>query len=146
MAKRKTYRELSELCSFLDRFEYLKLRGSVGKETFGSFRYLNQAFYQSLEWRSFRNSIIIRDNGCDLGVPGREIKGRLIIHHINPITDDEIYHASDSLMDPDNVICVSFVTHNAIHYGDTGLLYPDPIERRPYDTCPWKGGSACPRI
>ena len=138
--KRLTYRELSTIDSFDDRFDYLRLTGLVGVETFGSARYLNQGFYTSNEWKSIRNHVILRDEGCDLGVPGRLIHGRIIVHHLNPITELELVHGEDSLLDPDNLICVSFITHQAIHYGDKSLLYPDPVERHPNDTCPWKGG------
>lgn len=136
----KTYGQLIQLPSFEERFEYLKLRGGVGVDTFGSSRYLNQAFYTSREWKLLRNDVILRDEGCDLGVPGRLIHGRIIIHHINPITEDDLIHSDYSCLDPNNLICTSFITHNAIHYGDSSLLFPDPIERRPNDTCPWKGG------
>ena len=135
-----SYRTLLQIPSFEERFEYLKLRGNVGAETFGSSRYLNQEFYTSHEWKSIRDRIIVRDEGCDLGVPGRLIRGRIIIHHLNPVSELELVHGDDSLLDPDNLICTSFVTHQAIHYGDRSLLYPDPVERTPNDTCPWKGG------
>lgn len=138
--RKRTYRVLSTLDSFDDRFEYLRLSGAVGAETFGSARYLNQGFYTSSEWKSVRDRVILRDEGCDLGVPGRLIRGRIIIHHLNPITELELIHGDDSLLDLDNLVCTSFVTHQAIHYGDKSLLFPDPIERHPNDTCPWKGG------
>lgn len=140
MNRIRTYSDLLQLETFEERFEYLKLNGRVGAETFGSARYMNQAFYSSPEWKSLRHDIIIRDEGCDLGIPGRVIRGRILIHHLNPITDYEIEHHSGSLLDMENLICTSFVTHQAIHYGDAGLLFPDPIERSPNDTCPWKGG------
>lgn len=140
MQRVRRYSELASLPSFEDRFEYLKLRGIVGDETFGSARYANQMFYASQEWKQIRNDIIVRDEGCDLGVPGRLIRGRIIIHHINPITEDDLEHGDSYLLDPENLICTSFVTHQAIHYGDASLLFPDPIERYPNDTCPWKGG------
>lgn len=136
---RKTYSELSELPTFHDRFEYLKLDGVVGEETFGRSRFLNQALYTSKAWRDFRDRIIIRDCGCDLGVPGYDISKYAIIHHINPLTKWEIENVADSLMDPENVITVSRRTHNAIHYGDDLMLRSDfNVERRPGDTCPWK--------
>ena len=138
--KRLTYRMLSTFDSFEDRFEYLRLSGIVGAETFGSARYLNQGFYTSNEWKSIRNDVILRDDGCDLGVPGRLIRGRIIVHHLNPVSELEIVHGDESLLDLDNLVCTSFITHQAIHYGDKSLLFPDPIERRPNDTCPWKGG------
>ena len=140
MTMRIRYSELVEIPSFEDRFEYLNLVGRVGFETFGSSRYVNQEFYRSREWKNFRDQIILRDEGCDLAVPGRLIQGRIILHHLNPITEDEIVHGADSLLDPENVVCTCFVTHNAIHYGDRNLLYPDPVDRYPNDTCPWKGG------
>ena len=136
----RTYRGLLQFDSFEERFEYLKLLGSVGAETFGSSRYMNQDFYRSREWKSFRDGIILRDEGCDLGVPGRLIRGRIIVHHLDPITEDDLVHGADLLLDPDNAVCTSFVTHQAIHYGDASLLFPDPVERYPNDTCPWKGG------
>ena len=134
------YSELIEIPSFEDRFEYARLIGRVGAETFGSARYTNQMFYRSNEWKRFRDAVIIRDEGCDLGIPGRLIHGRIIVHHLNPITEEDLYHGSPSLLDMENAICVSFITHQAIHYGDKDLLYQDPVERYPNDTCPWKGG------
>lgn len=136
----RRYSEMLEIPSFEDRFEYLKLVGSVGAATFGSARYMNQEFYRSREWKRFRDEIILRDEGCDLAVPGRLVRGRLLVHHLNPITEDELVHGATSLLDPENAVCVSFITHQAIHYGDKDLLYPDPVERHPNDTCPWKGG------
>ena len=136
----RRYSEMLEIPSFEERFEYLKLLGSVGAATFGSARYMNQEFYRSREWKRFRDEIILRDEGCDLAVPGRLVRGRLLVHHLNPITEDELVHGSMSLLDPENAVCVSFITHQAIHYGDKSLLYPDPVERHPNDTCPWKGG------
>ena len=135
----RSYKELSRLKTFKEKYEYLRLRGSVGKETFGFDRYLNQALYSSDEWRRFRQKVIIRDNGCDLGEPGHEIRGdRIIIHHINPITLEDIKERSSALFDMNNVICVTHNTHQAIHYGDESLLPQDPLERKPGDTCPWK--------
>lgn len=135
----KTYSELITLPTFEERYRYLKLSGEVGKETFGFDRWLNQVFYNSKEWRAFRRDIIVRDMGCDLGIEGREIGGRIFIHHIEPIKLDDILHRRiEVLMNPDNVICVSFETHNAIHYGDESLLILLPIERTPNDTCPWR--------
>ena len=116
MMKMKTYKELMRLSTFEERFEYLKLAGRVGIETFGYDRYLNQMFYGSDEWRSLRDEIIVRDNGCDLSVDGYTIHGKIYIHHMNPITKDDILQHSDSLVNPDYLICVSFATHNAIHY------------------------------
>lgn len=135
----KTYSELITLPTFLDRFEYLKLNGKVGKDTFGYGRYLNQVFYKSQEWKKIRNQIILRDNGCDLGIDDRIITGRILIHHINPLTQYDIEHMTSYLLNPEYLICVSFETHNAIHYGDSGLLIPDQItERTANDTCPWR--------
>lgn len=134
----KTYSELIRLPTFEDRFEYLKLKGSVGKDTFGHDRYLNQVFYSSTEWRRLRDEIIIRDNGCDLGVEGREIGGKVYIHHLNPLGVNDILTHSEYLMNPEYLICTSFETHNAIHYGDINLLPRDPIERKRNDTCPWR--------
>lgn len=134
----KTYSELILLPTFEERFEYLKLNGAVGKDTFGYDRYLNQAFYTSYEWKKIRDQIIIRDNGCDLGIPGREIGRRIYIHHINPLRKDDIVSHSEYLRNPEFLICTSFETHNAIHYGDINLLPRDPVERKPNDTCPWR--------
>lgn len=138
MTNIKTYSELILLPTFEERFEYLKLDGFVGQETFGFDRYLNQIFYRSPEWKRLRNEIVIRDNACDLGVEDREIFGRIFIHHMNPITKDDILSRSDILLDPEYLICVSKLTHDAIHYGDKDLLIMDPVVRRPNDTCPWK--------
>lgn len=137
----RTYSHLLSLPTFEERFEYLKLGGTVGSDTFGSYRYLNQGFYHSSEWRSIRNSIILRDNGCDLGCEDRPIQGKVIIHHINPIEEFDLVHMDEAVLDPENLICVSMLTHNAIHYGDIDLLPQNPIERTPGDTCPWKGGT-----
>jgi hypothetical protein len=126
------------LKTFEERYRYLRIHGEVGAETFGCDRYLNQVFYSSPEWKRFRRAIIIRDMGCDLGIEDREINGLIIIHHINPITIEDILQRRECLMDPENVICVSFNTHQAIHYGDENLLIQGPIERTMNDTCPWK--------
>ncbi len=134
----KTYLEMMELPKFIDRYRYLKLNGKVGDETFGYDRYLNQALYQSPEWRKFRRDIIIRDNGLDLACDGYEIMGKILIHHINPITLRDIERRDSKIFDVNNVISVSMNTHNAIHYGDESLLYGDLITRTPNDTCPWK--------
>lgn len=139
--KKKTYSELITLHTFEERYRYLKLEGNVGTDTFGFDRYLNQQFYKSQEWRNIRSLIIVRDNGCDLGIPGREIHGPIYIHHMNPISPDSIKQSSDDLLNPDNLICVSLETHNAIHYGDDSILRRNSIiERTPNDTCPWKIG------
>ena len=134
----KTYSELITIPTFEERFEYLKLDGQVGVETFGFNRYLNQAFYKSDEWLSIRDYIITRDNGCDLGMEGYEIYGRILIHHINPITKDDIIQRSRILLDPENLITTVKRTHDAIHYGDSNLLMKAPIERKKNDTCPWR--------
>lgn len=133
----KTYSELRKLGTFEDRFDYLRLRGNVGASTFGYDRYLNQAMYRSGEWRRIRDQIIVRDEGCDLGI-GDPIVEKIIIHHINPITIEDIENASDSVFDPENLICTAPRTHLAIHYGDESLLPKAPIVRRPGDTIPWR--------
>lgn len=135
-----SYSELITLPTFEERFRYLKLGGAIGKETFGFDRYLNQAFYSTLEWKNFRRDMIVRDLGCDLGIPDREIGGIIILHHINPISMADIRQRNiEVLLNPENVICVSHNTHNAIHYGDESLLTPSTlVERRPNDTCPWR--------
>lgn len=134
----KTYHTLSRLNTFEERFEYLKLSGGVGKETFGFDRYLNQTFYRSIDWKRVRDYVIIRDNGCDLGIQGREIRNRVLIHHMNPINADDIVQATKFLLDPNYLITTTHDTHNAVHYGDIGLLLIKPIERTANDTCPWK--------
>lgn len=134
---RKSYYEVSRLHTFQERYQYLRLRGVVGKETFGFDRYLNQAFYTSSIWKSVRDKVIIRDEGCDLGIEGYPIFGKVIIHHLNPITSDELEHDDRSLLDLDNLICTSPNTHNAIHFGDERLLPSLPKERRPGDTLLW---------
>ena len=134
----RAYSELIKLKTFKDRFEYLKLDGIVGEETFGFDRYMNQIFYKSREWTSVRRAVIIRDNGCDLGVEGYEIHGKILIHHMNPINLSDIVHKTDELLNPDYLITTVLSTHNAIHYGDASLLPALPIERRANDTCPWK--------
>lgn len=134
----RTYSELITIPTFLARYEYLKLDGQVGRETFGFDRYLNQQFYHSDEWRSIRDFIITRDLGCDLGLEGYEIHGRIYIHHMNPITVKDIKDYTDYLIDPEYMICTTHNTHNAIHYGDSSLLIAEPVERTPFDTCPWR--------
>ena len=134
----KSYSELISLQTFNERYRYLKLRGIIGENTFGCDRYLNQIFYRSPEWKTFRRKIIIRDNGNDLGIDGRPIGGKIIIHHINPITKQDILDRAESLMDPENVICVSHNTHEAIHYGDERLLQEDYVPRFKNDTAPWR--------
>lgn len=134
----KTYSELILLPTFKERFDYLKLDGVVGRETFGFDRYANQALYKSPEWRKTRRDIILRDKGCDLAIPDRVIFGKILIHHINPISIDDILNRDPKVFDPENLICVQFETHNAIHYGDEGLLFLGLQERKPNDTCPWR--------
>lgn len=134
----KRYSELSLLPTFEERFEYLKISGVVGTETFGFDRVFNQRFYKSREWMTVRNHVIARDLGCDLGIEGREIYGRILIHHMNPISLKDISEATEYLLNPEFLICVSHDTHNAIHYGDIGLVRKDLVERKPNDTCPWK--------
>ena len=134
----KTYSELITIPTFEERYEYLRLDGVVGEATFGYDRYLNQILYTSKEWRKFRDDIIIRDNGCDLACPGFEIPVRAIVHHINPITVEDVVNRHPKVFDPENVITVSHNTHEAIHYGDETLLIIAPNERTPNDTCPWK--------
>ena len=134
----KTYSELITLPTFEERFEYLRLNGVVGEETFGFDRYLNQMFYKTKEWRAVRRQVILRDHGCDLGVEGFEIQGNIYVHHINPITKDDILQRSEFLLDPEYLISTSYNTHQAITYSDKSLLILPPIERQPYDTCPWK--------
>lgn len=134
----RTYSELIKFHTYEDRFRYLKLDGAVGKETFGFDRYLNQVFYRSQKWKKVRDLVIIRDNGCDLGIEGYEIYGRIIIHHMNPITITDIERESDFLLNPEFLISTVHKTHNAIHYGDESLLTTAPVERTKYDTCPWK--------
>lgn len=134
----KSYRNLILLPTFKERFEYLKLAGTVGESTFGFDRYLNQRFYQSREWRQFRSKVIARDEANDMGIKDYPISGTVIIHHINPLSVKDFEEQSDLLFDMNNVICVSHNTHEAIHYGDESLLPKDPIERKPNDTIPWK--------
>ena len=136
--KIKTYSELILLPTFEERFEYLRLDGRVGEDTFGFDRYLNQLFYRSYEWRKIRDYVIVRDNACDLGVEGYDIYGKVLIHHMNPITAKDIERKTDLLLDPEYLICVAHNTHNAIHYGDENLIIKTPIVRTKNDTCPWK--------
>ena len=134
----RTYTELIQLPTFEERFRYLQLNGVVGGETFGFDRYLNQVFYRSKRWKEIRDQIIIRDNGCDLGIEDRMIYGRIIIHHMNPLTFTDIEDESAYLLNPEYLICVTHNTHNAIHYGDENLLVKVPVERTKNDTCPWR--------
>lgn len=135
----RSYKELSELKTFEERFEYLRLNGQVGKDTFGFDRIFNQRFYRSREWRSCRDFVILRDNGCDLGIEGHEIHGQnVIIHHMNPFTLDDLEKHADILLNPEYLITTIHNTHNAIHYGDEHQLIKAPIERSCNDTCPWR--------
>lgn len=138
MMNRRSYRELLQLSTFEDRYNYLRLNGQVGIDTFGFDRWLNQRLYKSIEWKQLRNKIIVRDEGCDLAINGIPCFGRAIIHHMNPITEEELMHGDDSVFDPDNLVLCSLQTHNAIHYGTSDSLRQDYAERRPNDTCPWK--------
>lgn len=135
----RTYSELSKLKTFKERYEYLKLSSVVGEDTFGYDRYLNQQFYKSIAWKRVRDLVIIRDNGCDLGIDDRYINSRIYIHHMNPITKSDIINLTEYLLNPEYLICVSKNTHDAIHYGSEELLYTNHmVERRPNDTCPWR--------
>ena len=135
----RTYTELSKLKTFEERFEYLRLDGQVGKETFGFDRIFNQKFYKSDEWRAIRDQVILRDNGCDLGDPDYEIRfQRILIHHMNPISLEDLERRSEILMNPEYLITTTHNTHQAIHYGDEDLLIKLPRERNKNDTCPWK--------
>lgn len=134
----RCYSELSSLKTFQERYNYLKLSGTVGEGTFGPDRWINQDFYRSKEWKKVRNQIILRDLGCDLGMDGYEIYGKIIIHHMNPISVSDILSQTPFLINPEYLICTSVMTHNAIHYGDESLLAGTMKERTKYDTCPWK--------
>ena len=137
--KIKSYSEMCSFSTFIERFNYLKLNGKVGIETFGFDRYLNQVLYCSHEWKRFRRQVIIRDNGCIFGLDGYNINGRLIVHHINPITLEQIEQRDPMIFSMENVVCVTHNVHEAIHYGDESIIPTDPIVRKPNDTCPWKG-------
>ena len=134
----RTYSELILLPTFEERFKYLQLNGRIGDDTFGFDRYINQNFYKSADWKRIRDQIIIRDNGCDLALEGYEIYGRILIHHMNPITVKDVELSTEYLMNPEYLICVTHNTHNAIHYGDEKLLMKGPVVRTKNDTCPWK--------
>lgn len=134
----KRYSELILLPTFEERYKYLQLNGIIGDETFGFDRYINQMFYRSQEWTQVRDYVIVRDNGCDLGIEGHEIRGKILIHHMNPIGIKDIQQVNKFLLDPEYLITTMLSTHNAIHYGDESLLVTDPIERSKNDTCPWK--------
>lgn len=134
----RNYSELSSLLSFEERYRYLKLSGKVGVDTFGFDRYLNQTLYQTPMWKQARRQVIFRDNACDLGVSDRPIGGSVIIHHMNPISMEDIISGDEKIFDPEFLICVSLTTHNAIHFGDEKLLPKEPEARLPGDTCPWR--------
>lgn len=135
----RTYSELIELPTFEERFQYLKLDQRIGEDTFGFDRYLNQRFYRSEEWRQVRNEVIVRDNGCDLAIPDREIFGRIIVHHMNPISLDDIDGNEKYILDPEYLITTVKTTHDAIHFGDESILISsEPIVRTQNDTCPWR--------
>ena len=135
----RTYSELLKLKTFRERYEYLKLDGTVGEETFGFDRYINQMFYKSEEWKRIRNYVITRDNGCDLGISDRKIVDSVIlVHHMNPITKEDIINKNEILLDPEYLITTIKPTHDAIHYGDESLLAEDLVIRSKNDTCPWK--------
>lgn len=134
----RRYSELCKLKTFDERLKYLMLNGEIGASTFGYNRYLNQTFYRSSEWKSLRRSVIIRDNGCDLGLDGYQIQGAIYVHHMNPIGKEDILNRSDFLLNPDYLICASFQTHQAITYGLDALIPKKPVERKANDTCPWK--------
>lgn len=135
----KSYQELISIPDYLERYEYLKLGGSVGELTFNGHRYLNQRFYTSdPEWKKAKRQVILRDNGCDMAHDDYQIGGRIIVHHINPVTIDDLIKRNPIIFDPDNLVCVSHNTHNAIHYGDSSLLLLPPVERVANDTCPWR--------
>ena len=135
----RIYSEMILLPTFIERFRYLQLGGQVGVETFGYDRYLNQILYRTAEWKRFRNEIIVRDNGCDLGCEGYDIIGqKILVHHINPISVEDVLRRDPKVFDPENAITTILNTHNAIHYGDESLLVTEPIERKPNDTCLWR--------
>lgn len=134
---RRTYDELSKLDSFEDRFNYLSVDGRVGEQTFGSKRLMNQLLYRSQKWKRVRDEVIIRDNGCDLGVSGREINAKILVHHMNPITIEQVMNEDPRIYDPNELICVSHITHEAIHYGSKDILMKDHVDRTPGDTKLW---------
>lgn len=134
----RCYNDLVQLKTFEERFSYLKLHGIVGEDTFGLDRYLNQQLYKSIRWKRTRSQVIIRDDGCDLGLDGYQLDDYIIVHHMNPITLEDIEEERDEIFDPNYLICCSSRTHKAIHFGDENILSRDPIVRRPNDTCPWR--------
>lgn len=134
----RTYSELISIPDYIGRFRYLKLNGRVGESTFGFDRWLNQVFYRSEEWKSAKRAVILRDNGLDLGHSDYEIHGRILVHHMNPITKEDIVNRSEILLDPEYLISAAKLTHDAIHYGDESLLITEPVVRTPNDMCPWR--------
>jgi hypothetical protein len=134
----RRYSRLRHLETFEERFQYLRLQGSVGRSTFGFDRHINQAFYRSREWQDIRDHVIVRDNGCDLGIDGYEIHSRILIHHMNPMDTEAIIHRHPNILDPEYLITTTHKTHNAIHYGDENLLPRKPVERRARDTDLWE--------
>ena len=138
MQKIRCFHDLRSLGSIFDRYEYLRIGGKIGESTFGFDRYLNQEFYRSREWRDARRAVILRDNGCDMGVCGYEVDKGLIVHHMNPITIDDVINKNPDIFDPEYLVCVSDRTHRAIHYGDVSLLPRGPIHRHAGDTCLWR--------
>jgi hypothetical protein len=138
MSITRCYRELKRLKTFEERYEYLRIGGLVGESIFSYERYLNQALYTSKRWKEVRNEVIIRDGACDLGIEGHDIYDMIVIHHMNPITAEQIEESAAEIFDPEYLICVSDRTHNAIHFGDKSLLPQLPIERQPNDMCPWR--------
>lgn len=134
----KSYSELLTIPTFIERYRYLKIGGKVGEDTWGHDRWVYQRFLQSREWRNFRHGIIVRDGACDLAIPGRDIYCNITLHHIVPVSKEEFMSRPECLMDPENIICVSDITHKAIHYGDESLLFTELVERTKNDTCPWK--------
>lgn len=138
MALIRCYKELKRLKTFQERYDYLRVGGLIGDSTFGFERYLNQMLYSSPQWRKVRDEVIIRDNGNDLGIDGFQIFDHIVVHHMNPITIEQVEEAASEIFDPEYLICCSTRTHNAIHYGNSSLLPQLPLERRPNDTCPWK--------
>jgi hypothetical protein len=133
----RTYSVMRTYETFEERYEYLRLAGEVGAETFGFDRWINQQFYRSREWKQIRQFVIVRDNGCDLGVPGHDIRREILVHHINPMSPEDLIRGADWVLDPEYLITTSKRTHNAIHYGDASLLPKPLVERRPGDTTPW---------
>lgn len=134
----RCYTDLIQLKTFKERYDYLRLGGIVGQDTFGFDRYLNQKFYHSPEWKKIRRDVIIRDEGRDMATEGYELHGNIFIHHMNPLVPEDLINVPDYILNPEYLVCVSKRTHDAIHYGDSSLLPQLPIERKPNDTCPWK--------